>query len=125
MGFEKGNKLATGRPKGSLNTRTRRIEELARELNCDPLEILMRFAKGDWQGLGYDRRTNKNTGYDIISPGDRIAASKEAAQYMYAKLKTIEVIKQSQFEGLTLEEKISALEQALSMAKKLKENESR
>lgn len=125
MGFEKGNRMGLGRPKGAINSRKRHLDELAIRLDVDPMEILLRFAKGDWEGLGYESKTRiKYSGEtrweeDIISTGDRIQAAKESAQYMYAKLKTIEVVKENQFEGMTLNEKIEAMKHALAVAEKL------
>lgn len=125
MPFEKGNKLATGRPKGSLGDRKRRVETLCKDLDVDPMEILLRFAKGDWKGLGYKSETvTKYSGEthweeERISSSERIQAAKEAAQYVYSKLKTIEVIKENQFEGMTLEEKLQAMRQAVQVMEKM------
>lgn len=129
MRFEKGNKIATGRPKGGMGERKRRIEELAREIGVDPIEILLRVAKADWEGLGYLTQTitkhNGDTEWeeDRITLTDRIQASKEAAQYMYAKLKTIEVIKENAFEGMTLEEKLQAMRHAVVVLEKQVESQ--
>ena len=86
-----------GRPKGSPNKTVIPLQEKARELGCDPFEILCRFALGDWQGLGYDKgityqSTNKGDLIErhIIPPELRSKAAAEAAQYLYPKRKAIE-----------------------------------
>lgn len=131
MRFEKGNKIATGRPKGGIGERKRRIEELAKEIGVDPIEILLRVAKADWKGLGYKTETITKYNGDVeweedrITLTDRIQASKEAAQYMYAKLKTIEVIKENAnaFDGMTLEEKLQAMKHAVVVLEKQVESQ--
>ena len=79
------------------NRRTQELEALALKLDCNPVEILLRFAKGDWKGLGY--KTNLIVKFDasgnqyfeeIITPQDRLRAASEAAQYLYAKKKHVE-----------------------------------
>ncbi len=85
------------RPKGSPNKNALPLQEKAKELGCDPFEILCRFALGDWQGLGYDKgityqSTNKGDLIErhIIPPELRSKAAAEAAQYLYPKRKAIE-----------------------------------
>jgi hypothetical protein len=119
MAFEKGHKLSTGRPKGSVNRRTKTIEEIAQANGVDPLDILMKFAKGDWQGLGYTKGTK--TVYteagaieeDLIGPSERIQAAKEAAQYLYPKKKSIEHVTPNNFASLPKPEQIKILREAL------------
>jgi hypothetical protein len=87
-----------GRTKGSLNKRTFQLKEHIKSLGCDPLDVLVLFAKGDWRALGYESATvTKVTAQgeviqvERITTDNRIAAAKEAAQYIYAKLRSIEV----------------------------------
>jgi hypothetical protein len=87
-----------GRTKGSLNKRTFQLKEHIKSLGCDPLEVLVYFAKGDWKALGYESPTVTKVTQDgtlvqveRITTDNRIAAAKEAAQYIYAKLRSIEV----------------------------------
>jgi hypothetical protein len=86
-----------GRTKGTPNKSALPLQEKAKELGCDPFEILCRFALGDWQGLGYDKgityqSTNKGDLIEkhIIPPELRSKAAAEAAQYLYPKRKAIE-----------------------------------
>lgn len=94
MPFKPGN---SGRPKGSPNKRTLIVQELAEKCGMDPLEILLRFANGDWKGLGYENEVYFaekaegdgaviKMGY-VITPEMRIQAAKEASRYLHAPKK--------------------------------------
>lgn len=96
MPFQKGHKLAKGRPKGSQNTRTRNIEEIAAKFDLDPFEVLMMIAAGDWKGLGYQAETRTSfaaSGIEFEEPviklSDRVTAAKEAARYLYAQKQSV------------------------------------
>ena len=72
--------------------------ERAQALGIDPFEILLRFAAGDWKGLGYDsdtitKYTAKGDPYeeDRISPDHRITAALGAARHILPTLKAIDV----------------------------------
>jgi hypothetical protein len=86
-----------GRAKGTPNKTSLPLKELAEKLNCNPFEILLRFAMGDAKGLGYAIDTVGQTTpkgeiieKPLISPEMRIKAASEAAQYLYPKRKAIE-----------------------------------
>ena len=86
-----------GRPKGSPNKTSLPLKELAEKLNCNPFEILCRFAMGDAKGLGYVLDTVEQTTpkgdiieKPLIPPELRVKAASEAAQYLYPKRKAIE-----------------------------------
>lgn len=119
--FQPGN---PGRPKGTKGKRLVEITEIADRLGCNPVEILMRFAQGDWQGLGYSKGTKivyTEAGAieeDLITPSERIQAAKEAAQYMYPKKKSVEHITQSSLEGMTPQQKLDALKQMVQLMEK-------
>jgi hypothetical protein len=89
------------------------------------MEVLLLFAKGDWEALGYESKTKTKFSGDnqweeeVISTSDRIQAAKETVQYMYAKLKTIEVVKENSFDGMTLEEKLLAMKEAVAVMEKM------
>lgn len=121
-GFQKGHKHATGRPPGAPNRRGMMLEETAQRIGCDPFEVLLLFSKGDWKALGYDSEKLVTMGKDgefseeyVIKPGERIQAAKEAAQYLYSKKKSIEHITQNTLEGMTPEQKLEAMKQAVRM----------
>jgi hypothetical protein len=89
---------ARGRPHATRISNTRiPLYEIADKLQCNPFEILCRFALGDAKGLGYsDSKHLTSTAKgeliekDIISPELRIRAAAEAAAYLHPKLKAIE-----------------------------------
>lgn len=122
MAFQPGN---PGRPKGARNKRTLQVEIIAEKFN-DPFKLLMMFAEGDWKGLGYDSEVYvmegpqgaTKIGY-TISPEMRLAASKEACQYLYPKRK--EEPDEEPFEVHSLEGKKEVLNQALKEIEKLRQ----
>jgi hypothetical protein len=94
----KGGKKTGGRTKGTPNKDTLPLREMAERIGVNPFEVLLRFAAGDWQGLGYDKKcTTKWTGSgieyeeDTITPLMRLTAAKEAVQYLESKRKAIEL----------------------------------
>ena len=95
MGFKTGQKRPekAGRKAGTPNKRSIEAAELAEALDCNPLEILLYFAKGDAKSLGYVTR-NEETGEEVvgvIDPEMRLSAAKEACSYIYPKRKAIEM----------------------------------
>ncbi len=118
MGFQKGNTIGKGRPKGTKNKRTLQVELLADKFQ-DPFELLMLFATGDWKALGYDSEiyikedaTGSTTMGYTISPEMRLSATKEACQYLYSKRKDEPDQEDDPFEVNSLEEKKLFLEEA-------------
>jgi hypothetical protein len=93
----RGRHDGVGRQKGTPNKKSLALLERAQALGVDPFEVLLRFAKGDWQGLGYDSPTEiimTKTGpmeKDRITPDHRLSAASQACQYLYPKRKAIEV----------------------------------
>lgn len=93
-----GNPNKAGRKKGIPNKPKRIMEERAQALGCDPFEILLLFAKGDWEALGYDSKERVASITDngvimeyTISPQLRQKSAKDAADFIYPKLRAIEV----------------------------------
>lgn len=87
----------SGRKKNSINKDSIPLLEKAKELNIDPFEILLHFAAGDWEKLGYESKTitiygahNVTNEEFTIQPGIRAKAAAEACQYLYPKRKSIE-----------------------------------
>lgn len=95
MPFKKGN---PGKLKGQKNHKSKLVEEIAGRLKCNPFEVLCHFANGDWKSLGYDaecyfKETETGAvkmGY-VVSPDMRLQAAKEAAKYLYAQRRAIEI----------------------------------
>lgn len=94
-----GRTKVGGRAKGTLNKKTVILEDKCLELEVDPFEILLLFAKGDWKKLGYDDRfrvkgvteSGENLYEDVISAELRAQCAKEACQYLLPKRKAIEI----------------------------------
>ena len=85
-----GKTPGSGRKKGSLSKRTVAAMEIADRLKCDPFEVLIHFAKGDWKALGYDSEVYHLEKPDgsikmgfVITPEMRITAAKDACRYLY------------------------------------------
>lgn len=107
-----------GRPKGTPNFQTKPLLEIAEKLGCNPFEILLHFAKGDWEALGYDNSvyvressdgTTTTLGY-TITPEVRAKAAIEACKYLFPQKKAIQldstVTINNPFQKLSLDEKI-------------------
>lgn len=90
-------KKTGGRTKGTVNKRTFDAQKLAEEKGCDPLEILIDIAKGDWEALGYEKdhvikfSMGNPFAESVITMDHRVSAAKEAAKYIYPQLKAIEL----------------------------------
>ena len=89
-GRPKGLPKSGGRTKGTKNIRSFNAWELANRLNIDPLEVLLKFASGDWKGLGYDNEVyhsesatgETKLGY-VITPNMRMNAADKACKFLY------------------------------------------
>lgn len=84
-----------GRAKGTPNKQTQDLFEIAERLECNPFEILLLFAKGDFETLGLKEWTYKTFGeYTTeeltISPELRQKSAKDACEYLFPKRKAIE-----------------------------------
>jgi len=85
-----------GSRKGIPNARTVELLDIAQELDCNPFEVLIHFAKRDYVALGLSEFTEKKskTGEKIleptISPETQMSAASKACEYLYPKRKAIE-----------------------------------
>lgn len=96
----KGEPKTGGRKPGSVSKRLSRLPDaqaIAERLGVNPLEVLLHFTANNWQALGYDSPEKKvatSSGpvyVDRISTDERIAAAKSAADYLYARRKSVEI----------------------------------
>jgi len=71
-----------GRPKGSINKDRRSLQDRAKALGVDPLDVLFMFAAGNNEAL-----KDPNP----ITLDQRLRAASEAAQYLYAKRRATEL----------------------------------
>lgn len=85
-----------GRVKGTKNKRTFNAEELFRELDFDPLELLIHVAAGNWQALGFEGPTKisyTSAGIEFeeqnIPLKERVTAAKEASKYLYSQKQSV------------------------------------
>lgn len=133
MAYADGRKSG-GRKKGTPNKKVRRADEIAERLGIDPFEILLRFAGGDWKGLGYEEGSKEivtQSGdaiqVDVIGPELRQKAAKEAAKYIYPQRKAIEVDdkRQSPFEKFLLMSDEERARYRESLRERLKEEDDR
>jgi len=74
------------------------LTQVADEMGIDPFIILLQAASGDYKAFGYESATITKMGKDgqtyeedVIPVGLRVAAAKEATQYLYPKKRAIEV----------------------------------
>lgn len=103
MTFKVGDKRPekAGRKKGTPNKATQTLQEIADSLGIDPFKILLYFAKGDWEALGYEspeiqKCSMGNTYYEpVIPPELRQKSAKDACEYLYPKRKAIELRQES------------------------------
>lgn len=121
MTFEKGN---PGRPKGAISRFSRQVEEITTRLQVDPLEILLLFAKGDWETLGYDtgviiKESQSGEGGTFmeytISPELRAQCAAKACEYVYPKKKSIEVKQANALDEMSAQEKLAMMKQAIQV----------
>lgn len=120
--FHKGKPKTGGRVAGVPNQRTKTIEETALRLKCDPFEVLLHVANGDWKALGYDTSVIIKSSADgstymeyTITPELRVQAAKDACSYLYAKKKSIEHVTTNPLDGMTAEQKLEAMKQAVKL----------
>lgn len=105
MPFQKGNTFGVRRKKGQVTKNRQELLDKAKELGVDPFEVLLRFAKSDWKGLGYESpdhvvgktQRGEEIIVDRISPELRARCAADAAQFMLPKLKAIEVEDKNEF----------------------------
>lgn len=96
-GPKKGTPRAGGRQKGTPNKDKLTLRERAEALGIDPFDIMLKIANGDWKGLGYKSGEITYMTKSGIRKQDRISidlrekAAADASEYMYAKLKSVEV----------------------------------
>lgn len=95
-GPKPGSPKHGGRKKGTPNRDRAPVIQKARELGIDPFEVLLLFAAGDWQRLGYEAEKIIKYSKDVqneeytIDPAVRMKAAAEACQYLYPKRKAIQ-----------------------------------
>lgn len=85
-----------GRTKGTPNKTTQDLHEIAERLECNPFEVLLHYAKGDFKALGYEEHQSMVTKSGevvmvlTITPELRQKSAKDACEYLFPKRKAIE-----------------------------------
>lgn len=87
-----------GRPKGSKNKHSFKVEEIAQKFEVEPFEYMMRIAAGDWKFFGFDGPTKTTftpQGIEIeelnIPIKERAQMAKEASKYLYSAKQAVQV----------------------------------
>lgn len=94
MAFEKGRSKTGGRQVGTPNKKSLEVEKIATELGVSPMRTLMLIASGDAKALGLalEQRGSALSGIEPWIPlRMRLDACKEICQYLYPKLKSVEI----------------------------------
>jgi hypothetical protein len=81
MAFEPGHEKLGGKVKGSLNKKNQEIQELAKELGCNPAKILMLIMIGDKETLKEEKD---------IDLDRKMKAAESLMPYLYGKRKPVD-----------------------------------
>lgn len=94
MAFKPGCKKppGSGRKKGQISRDRQMLLDKAAELGCDPFEVNLMIAAGDWKNLGVKKKD--------LSLALRQRAATDACQFMLPRLKAIEIEDKSEFKPL-------------------------
>lgn len=128
----KGTKTG-GRKAGTPNRATEDLIAKANRLGCDPFDILLHFAKGDWEALGYDSSVYVRESKDgtesvtlsyVITPEVRAKAAIEACKYLFPQKKAIQIDSNltinNPFQNLTVDEKIEKAREVVALLEEQK-----
>lgn len=112
MTFKPGNTYGNGRPKGAVNNRTREFQEILAARGFNLGEALCDIYFEAIEYFEYSK-TDPIAG----PPALRLVldAAKELGAYSQPKLKSIELSKSSSLEGMSPQEKLIAMKQAVAM----------
>lgn len=108
MGFQKGHKLSKGKPKGSLSKRSLDYAEALASNNFNPALALL------------DVYNKAMIAYESASPDNKASYLSIASQaadrmqpYVYPKLSSIEVKQSNPLEGMSPQEKLELMREAI------------
>lgn len=93
---EKNSIKTGGRVKGTPNKNTQALLDMAEDMGVDPFKILLHFAGGDFEALGYEEFQTKSAGMGetylelTIPPAERMKAAEKACAYLFPKRKSVE-----------------------------------
>jgi hypothetical protein len=134
MAFTPGHKLSKGRPKGTVNKRTMEFRSVLEANNFCPVTAMIECYQEakrlfDNYGTIYEAicearliENDKNGSYPtpLVDEGHKylkIAGdmAKDIASYTYPKLKSIEQSKPDPLEGMTTQQRLEAMKQAVKL----------
>ncbi len=110
MPFQPGNKIAKGRPIGSLNRRTSELIAKLEEGGFDPAGELIDCYQ---EARAAYKKLDLEEGLGYLKIASDIA--KDLASFCYPKIKAVEQIKGNILEGMSTQEKLEAMKQAVAM----------
>ena len=107
--FQVGHKFSTGRPKGSPDKRTLKFQEVLEANGYNPALALLELQREAYQN--YQRGDDKAQAYFK----DACNLAMDIAGYVFAKPKAIEITTNNAMEGMTPEQRLEAMKQAVLM----------
>ncbi len=121
MAFEKGHKLSSGRPPGSVNQTNKLFHERLVARNYSVADALL-----DVFEMGMDTFQNGRVEHRMAGLKQAGDMAKEIASYVLPKLKSLEVTQTNEFANMTVQEKLDKLKKAIPIlemeAKKLEDS---
>lgn len=106
--FQLGNKLSKGRPPGSKSKRSLEFQRVLEEYEFDSAEALLDIYEVASSCFNYANREEKPIYLKLA-----LDAAREIASYSYPKLKSIERKPTNALEGMSPQEKLQAMKQAV------------
>src|ERR1035438_6990333 len=103
MAFEKGNKLATGRPAGSLSKRSQAFLDTLQESGINPVKVLLDALKNaheNYDNCPFEKKDVWNS--QIIQIAEKMLP------YIFPKLSSIEVKGDNPLDNMSPSEKLEA-----------------
>jgi hypothetical protein len=99
-----------GRPPGIANKRNAEFKHTLEKYNFNPAEALLELYDKANQGWEFGNREEKPIYLKIAAD-----LARDICQYTYPKLKSLELKKENALEGMTPEERLEAMKQAVAM----------
>lgn len=108
--FEVGHAKLGGRVVGSPNKRTLDFQRTMQEANFDVATALLEIHR---KAMYYEQHAKQESKSYFLKIA--LDAAKEIASYTYPKLKSVEHKQSNMLEGMTAEQKLEAMKQAVAM----------
>lgn len=105
--FQPGNKMGQGRPKGSITQRTKEFQEALEAHGFDLPKAMLELYEA---GMSIYNENNKDRAQGLAIAKDM---TKEIASYILPKLQSTQIIPGSGLEGLSPQEKLAVLKEAV------------